>query len=143
MTMESPRSLATGIRDIDRGTEGLCYVMGQLFQPGVECRRYDQGWCDRCQCTRLGALGRYLDRLFLHQERLMDAGGYPQTQQHRQEHWHILEQLRALRDANVCADRDRAMVSEVVSSWLNQHITQADRRLGTWALSRRNQSPSL
>lgn len=132
--------LSTGVRDIDRGTEGLCYLMGRLFEPGVECRRVD-GQCDRTQCTRITALMKYMDRNFTHQENLMDEADYPHQDHHRREHWRILEQLRHMRDANVCADRDRAVVREVVARWMGSHVPHCDRRLGSWALTRRVRDP--
>ncbi|MCA1907852.1 MAG: hypothetical protein LDL39_05780 [Magnetospirillum sp.] len=132
--------LSTGVRDIDRGTEGLCYVMGRLFEPGVECRRVD-GHCDRTQCTRITALLKFMDRNFTHQENLMDEAAYPHLDHHRREHWRILEQLRHMRDANVCADRDRAVVREVVARWMGSHVPQCDRALGSWALTRRVRDP--
>lgn len=132
--------LSTGVRDIDRGTEGLCYLMGRLFEPGVECRRVD-GHCDRTQCTRISALMKFMDRNFTHQENLMVEAQYPHQDHHRREHWRILEQLRHMRDANVCADRDRAVVREVVAHWMGSHVPHCDRTLGSWALTRRVRDP--
>lgn len=141
MPMVSPTALITGVRDIDRGTEGLCYVMGRLFEPGVECRRHDNGACDRSQCTRITALLKYLDRNFSHQENLMSEAAYPHEDHHRREHWHIIERLRHMRDAKVCADRDRAVVAEVVDRWMRDHVPECDRRLGNWTLTRRVRLP--
>lgn len=141
MPMASPQSLSTGVRDIDRGTEGLCYVMGRLFEPGVECRRQLNGHCDRTECTRLAALTKFLDHTFRQQENLMVEAAYPHEDHHRREHWRIIEQLRHMRDANVCADVDRQVVREVVAQWVSEHIPECDRRLGNWALTRRVRDP--
>ena len=141
MPMACAGNLSTGVRDIDRGTEGLCYLMGRLFEPGVECRRHDNGHCDRSSCTRITALLRFMDRNFAHQENLMDEADYPHQDHHRREHWRIIAQLRHMRDANVCADRDRAVVREVVARWINEHVPECDRRLGNWALTRRVRDP--
>lgn len=129
--------MSTGVREIDRGTESLCYVMGRLFDPGVECRRHHEGHCDRTQCSRITALMRFMDRNFAHQEAMMEQAFYPHGDHHKREHWRMIEQLRHMRAANVCAERDRAVLSEVVARWMHEHVPECDRRLGNWALTRR------
>jgi hemerythrin-like metal-binding protein len=141
MPIAGHTSLSTGVREIDRGTEGLCYVMGRLFEPLVECRR-QHGRCDRTECTRLTALLKYMGRNFALQEQLMVEAGYPHEDHHRRDHWRIIEQLRHMRAANVCADADRVVVSEVVERWILEHSHECDRRLGNWALTRRVRDPS-
>lgn len=132
--------LSVGVREIDAGTEGLCYLMARLFDPLVECRRA-HGTCDRTQCTRIAAIIKFAGRNFAGQERLMDAAAYPHGDHHRREHWRLLDQLARMRAANVCADRDRAVVSEVVSRWTSEHVDECDRRLGNWAVTRRVAEP--
>jgi hemerythrin-like metal-binding protein len=138
--MPGCKNLSVGVREIDAATEGLCYLMGRLFEPLVECRRA-AGYCDRTQCTRIDALLRYVDRNFQAQEHLMERVDYPHEDHHKREHWRLLHQLRRMRDANVCADRDRAVVSEVVGRWMVEHAGECDRRLGSWAVTRRVLDP--
>ncbi|CAA7621294.1 conserved hypothetical protein [Magnetospirillum sp. LM-5] len=141
MPIPGHKSLTVGVREIDAGTEGLCYLMNRLFEPMVECRRAG-GVCDRTQCTRISALLRYVDRNFLAQEALMEQADYPYEDHHRREHWRLVHQLRRMREGNVCADRDRTVVSEVVGRWMMEHVGECDRRLGNWAVTRRVLDPS-
>lgn len=140
MPLAEPVDLRTGVRDIDGGTEGLCYLMGRLFDPLVECRRR-HGGCDRRHCTRVAALMTYLERSFAREEALMAAADYPQAGQHRHEHERLAAVLGHMHDGNVCADRDRAQLDGVIGRWLRDHVGKADRRLGRWALTRRLRPP--
>lgn len=141
MAMPGAKHLMVGIREIDAGTEGLCYVMGRLFDPMVECRRA-HGGCDRRDCTRIAAIARYLNRNFARQEQLMETAGYPMGDHHRREHWKLLDQLSHMQASEVCADRDRKVVSEVVARWTTEHIPQCDQMLGNWAVTRRVLDPA-
>jgi hypothetical protein len=129
-------SLSTGVREIDRGSEGLAFVMGRLFEPLVECRRA-YGRCDRTNCTRITALLTYMTRNFAEQEMLMEGAAYPYLDAHRRDHQKMALKLRAMRAADVCADRDRAAVQAVVGKWLKHHHSGCDTPLGKWALTRR------
>lgn len=141
MAIPGAQHLAVGIREIDAGTEGLCYLMSRLFDPLVECRRA-QGACDRRQCTRIAAIAKFLNRNFARQERLMDEAGYPHGDHHRREHWKLLDQLSRMHGGNVCGERDRGVISEVVGRWTAEHVSECDQALGNWAVTRRVIEPA-
>lgn len=134
-------SLATGIREIDADTEGLCFLMHRIFDPLVECRRRNGG-CDHCQCTRIDAILRYLRRSFDRQETLMASAAYPGENVHRLDHDDLIEQLEAMHAARVCADRDRVLVRETVARWTVGHHRLCDRPLANWTITRRILSPT-
>lgn len=132
--------LSTGVREIDADTEGLCFLMSRIFDPLVECRR-QHGECDRTQCTRIAAIATFLGRSFLRQEALMGQADYPLADDHLADHHALLAQLSAMREAGVCADRDRQVVREAVNRWLGRHNRVCDRPLANWAVTRRLISP--
>ncbi|HTH16588.1 MAG TPA: hypothetical protein VL974_08045 [Magnetospirillum sp.] len=141
MSEMGPSGLTTGVREIDADTEGLCFLMSRLFDPLVECRRR-YGECDHRQCTRIGAIAKYLDRSFRRQDDLMMSAGYPMADEHQAEHEALVEQLAAMQQACVCADRDRAVVDNAVTLWLLRHHRGFDRLLANWAVTRRVLSPA-
>lgn len=136
-----PTELSTGVREIDADIEGLSFLMGRIFDPLVECRRR-HGECDRVQCTRIAAILQYVERGFQRQDCLMEAADYPLADDHRAEHAALLGQLGAMREAGLCADRDRAVVREAVARWLLRHNRGFDRLLANWAVTRRVLTPS-
>lgn len=133
--------LSTGVREIDADTESLCFLMSRIFDPLVECRRQN-GECDRTQCTRIAAIASFLDRSFLRQEALMGQSDYPLSDDHLADHEALRSQLTAMRDAGVCADRDRQVVREAVTRWLARHNRVCDRPLANWAVTRRLLTPT-
>lgn len=141
MPMLGPHNLTTGVREIDADTEGLCFLMERIFDPLVECRRR-VGPCDHTCCTRLGAILKYVTRSFDRQERLMVKGGYPADAEHRRDHDALVEQLRAMQSAHLCADDDRHVVREAVTSWAIGHNSHCDRPLSSWAVTRRVLAPA-
>ncbi|CAA7612069.1 hypothetical protein [Magnetospirillum sp. UT-4] len=139
--MAGLQDVKTGVREIDAGTEGLRYLLQRIFEPMVECRRA-AGGCDRTRCSRIQAIITYLGHNFDRQERLMDAGGYPHEDHHRRDHWRLIERLRHMYGANVCADEDATVVREVINRWAADHVPECDRRLGRWAVTRRVVEPT-
>ena len=133
--------LSTGVREIDADTESLCFLMSRIFDPLVECRR-QYGECDRTQCTRIAAIGKFLDRSFRRQEDLMGQADYPLGEDHLADHDTLRLQLAAMREAGVCADRDRQVVREALVRWLTRHNRVCDRPLANWAVTRRLLTPS-
>lgn len=136
-----PHPLATGYREIDADTEGLCFLMERIFEPLVECRRC-YGSCDHRQCTRIGAIMKYMTRSFSRQDKLMVQAGYPEDEEHRRDHAALIEQLTAMQAARLCADRDSQVVRDAVRRWSLSHNRQCDRPLGDWAAKLRLRPPA-
>lgn len=142
MPETGPTELSTGVREIDADTESLCFLMARIFDPLVECRR-QHGECDRTQCARIDAIAKFLERSFRRQETLMAQADYPLAADHLADHQVLRAQLSAMRDAGVCADRDREVVREAVVRWLARHNQTCDHPLATWAVTRRLVTPRL
>lgn len=140
MPETGPAELSTGVREIDADTESLCFLLTRIFDPLVECRR-QHGECDRTRCSRIAAIATFLDRTFLRQDALMGQADYPLAADHQADHEVLRAQLAAMREAGVCADRDREVVREAVSRWLSRHNRVCDRQLANWAVTRRLLTP--
>lgn len=140
MSELGPTDLSTGVREIDADTESLCFLMARIFDPLVECRR-QYGECNHIQCTRIGAINTFLERAFIRQEELMRMADYPLSVDHQADHEALRVQLTAMRDAGVCADRDRHVVREAILRWLTRHSRACDRPLANWAVTRRILTP--
>lgn len=126
----------TGVRRIDAANEGLCFLIGRMFEPLVECRRRT-GHCDRRACTKIAALVAFTRRNFAAQEELMRAISFPHADEHARDHQRLLDDLEILYRSNVCADIERARVREVLLRWIAAHVTAEDSTLGDWARTRR------
>lgn len=131
----------TGVREIDADIEGLCFLMARIFDPLVECRRC-YGPCDHSHCTRINAIRTYVERGFRRQDSLMAAAEYPLSADHQAEHLALLNQLAAMIDAGLCADRDRHVVHDAVCRWVARHNSGFDHLLANWAVTRRVLPPS-
>lgn len=133
----------TGVASIDAGNDGLRYLLGRVFQPGVECRRGvgGRGECDRNACIRIQAIIRYIQRNFAQQERVMAESGYPGAGRHKNEHDALLDRLGVMFRAQVCADREAAKVHDMVAHWAAEHAQRCDRPLARWAMTRRVVDP--
>lgn len=136
MPFPGAKYLSVGVRQIDAGTEGLCFLMAHLFEPLVECRRA-HSLCARTRCTKIAALMKFARRNFVGEERLMDEAGYPYAEEHRRGHSKLLDQLGDMHGANVCADRDSGAVHDAIVHWIADHIPDCDRGLGNWVVTRR------
>lgn len=133
------QSHETGVASIDAGNDGLRYLLGRVFQPGIECRRGTdgRGACDRNSCIRIQAIIRYMERNFAQQEKVMADSGYPDSGRHKDDHDGVLDRLEVMFRAQVCADRDAAKVHDMVAHWAAEHAQRCDRSLGRWAVTRR------
>jgi hypothetical protein len=132
----------TGVREIDAGNEGLSYLLARVFEAGVECRRGGSGACDYHQCTKIAAILRYVARNFAGQEQVMAEADYPAGSDHSRDHAALVDGLQAMRDACVCAERDRGKVRQFVADWHADHFIRCDRPLGRWAITRRVLKPT-
>lgn len=141
MPVLGPKDLTTGVREIDAYTEGLCFLMERIFDPLVECRRRE-GPCDHTSCTRIEAILKYMARGFDKQDRLMAEAVYPAESEHRRDHDALIDRLRSMQSAHLCADRDRHVVRDVVSTWAIGHNSHCDTPLGRWAVTRRVLAPT-
>jgi len=128
--------LGTGVREIDASHEGLEFLLGHIFEPGIECLRRG-GHCDQSRCRKLSALLAFVGRGFADEADLMERGGYPHRDAHCHEHRKLETELKALLAARVCGERDRVMVRQLVDHWAVSHIQSSDLPLGRWAVTRR------
>lgn len=126
---------ATGVRTIDAGNEGLNFLLEHIFSHQTECRRRS-GACDHCDCTRIGAIMRFLDRGFAQQARLMTLWNYTSQGEHRRDHDALLAMLRGFQLQKVCADLDRGMVRSAIWRWQARHVEEYDRPLALWVQAR-------
>ncbi|MBW7851663.1 MAG: hypothetical protein H3C38_14310 [Rhodospirillales bacterium] len=124
--------LASGVRSIDAGAEGLFFLLNNLFQPGVECHQGTSA-CRDLGCGKIAAIRRYLVRRFAEEERMMRASGYPDARQHADDHAHMLTRLEALLAAHKCGQCDEAEIRQFVAAWSLDHIFARDKQYGTWA----------
>lgn len=128
------QSLSSGVRSLDVGMENLFFILRQLLQADVECRR--KGFlCPRDRCGKVEALVRYLERNFLREETEMRRHGYPELDQHAAAHRDLVDRLRDLQDGRVCGRMEQGAVLERVHGWAVDHIEAEDKPLGRWLLS--------
>jgi len=133
--------LGTGVPDIDAGHEGLAFLLGRIFDPGVECHRRN-GCCDHCHCRKVSAILAFVGRGFATESDLMDRGGYPYQDAHCDEHRKLEDELKALLAAHVCGERDRVVVRQLIDRWAVHHLNACDLPLGRWAVTRRVVPPA-
>lgn len=139
------QGLETGVPAIDAANDGLRFLLGRVFEPGVECRRgpNGQGPCDYQGCSRIEAIIRYVGRNFASQEVVMAESSYPDAVRHGRDHASLLDHLTVMLKAQVCAERDSGKVHDLVVHWMNDHAKGCDAPFGRWAVTRRVLGPPL
>lgn len=132
MAKRALRNIGTGLREIDAGNEGLCFLLDRIFaDPLAECRRR-HGKCDHSRCTKISALLTYVGRNFADQERMMGLGQYPLLADHSRDHADLVTGLKSMQDARVCASDDAPRVRNFITGWTARHLHACDRPLGAW-----------
>jgi hemerythrin-like metal-binding protein len=125
---------ATGVPELDSAHEGLGYLLRRVFEPGVECRRHQDGSCDKRACTKITAILKYLHRNFAGEEHLMaKAGGYPGYASHLRHHSALVTSLAAMQRSCICAETDGTYIRDFIAKWGSTHMARCDRPLGSWA----------
>lgn len=137
------QGLETGVAAIDAANDGLRFLLERMFQPGVECRKGDQGKgeCDYQHCSRIAAIIRYVGRNFSSQERVMTDSAYPEAGRHCDDHARLVDSLTIMLKAKICADRDSGKVHDMVAHWMIDHAKGCDATFGRWAVTRRVLGP--
>ncbi len=78
-------------------------------------------------------LDDYTNMHFLLEETLMIRRAYPGYQAHRQEHDHLIEELRRLRSAITSGGQaEGSTEADAIEQWLFRHIETFDRALATY-----------
>ena len=126
----------SGVPVIDAEHDGLAFLLGRIFTPGVECRRATHG-CDHSDCCKISALALFLGRNFTAEEAMMGQGAYPLDQAHCRDHARLLGELREMQAARLCGERDHAVLRHSIERWTARHYPGADYPLARWAITRR------
>ncbi len=133
------QGLETGVPVIDAANDGLRFLLGRVFEPGVECRRGPggKGDCTYQCCSRIEAILRYIGRNFAKQEQVMTEAAYPEAGRHGDDHASLVDRLTVMLRAEVCAEREGNRVHDLIAHWMNDHAKRCDTPFGRWAVTRR------
>ena len=78
----------------------------------------------------LNLLVKYVDVHFRSEERLMEAGRYPELLRHRREHEKLTEQIFELAEKYEVGDSEISFaVMQFLKHWLLDHILQEDKKI--------------
>jgi hemerythrin-like metal-binding protein len=119
------------VRSLDAGMENLFFILRQLGDPDVECRRRNF-LCPRDQCGKIDAVIRYLERMFRREEAQMEADAYPERARHAQAHRDMLRRLRELQTARTCGRLEQSALAHRIRDWATEHMNAEDKPLGQW-----------
>ncbi len=72
----------------------------------------------------ISELADYVETHFKHEEGLMEKAGYPQLEQHREQHKAFAQKVIDLRSR---ASLDAQSVHQFLQQWLGEHILKVDR----------------
>lgn len=123
-----------GIEQIDREHRQLFEIAGRVYDSlGVAT---DDGAADAAR-TATAELIDYTVTHFASEESLMEAAGYPDLENHRKLHRHLLSQAR---DMEMRAEFGEQYVpvelSHFLYTWLVEHIQANDKKFGEFMVSR-------
>lgn len=123
-----------GIEQVDREHR-------RLFE--IAARVYDGlGASDEAaQAVTRAAVAELLDYTATHfksEEGLMEAAGYPDLEEHRNQHRHLLAQARDMEMRAEIGDQYMPVeLSHFIYRWLVEHIEASDRKFGDFVAARR------
>ncbi len=124
------QSLQLGYQPIDDDHMKLADLINQLYAAGMEGRDHDQ------QSDILGQLVDYTSWHFRHEQRLMQACGYPETDLHIKEHKKLLDQVQAVqRKYDQAEYEDLTELNTLLKDWLIGHILKVDSKLVDYLLT--------
>jgi len=72
---------------------------------------------------------------FSHEERLMLKHGYPELEAHREEHFELMDSVRALQRGILDTGKLEEREFEFLEQWLTGHILAADMKFGEYLLA--------
>jgi len=117
-------ALAVGVPEIDRQHSHLLDLMARLHDLVV-------GGGDRAVLSAvMEELERYTEFHFATEERLMDAHGYEDADDHKDEHSLMLDDIHRCCDEYILASNNPKPVLAYLEHWFVQHIHEVDRALG-------------
>ena len=121
----------TGIPQIDAQHRQVFALAGELHAAMLEGQ-------DRAALAAIFAgLLAYSRMHFDVEDALMQAANYPEYAQHKAEHDELTARVRAFQES---FDAGRAEIDQnlivFLNDWLSHHITDPDRKIGRWLLSR-------
>lgn len=133
--------LASRARQVDAANESLFYLIGHLFQPGVECKRR-HGHCPHDGCGKVSAVLRFMTRNLAAEDQLMREAGYPDADSHRRAHDDLLAAVGDLFERCLCGDEDDDMIRGTVTGWAMDHVDEQDKPLVAWLSRAQARVPS-
>jgi hemerythrin len=111
-----------GVEEVDAEHRHLAHLVNTFY----DLHRAGSG-ADKVY-TVLNLLVQYVEVHFANEERLMEAGGYPELERHRGLHEHLTEEIFALNErcaAGVAKITDATL--EFLKEWLLEHILHEDK----------------
>lgn len=131
-------SFATGIPSVDAQHQQLIHILN-LLAATVEAGPTHAQLLDV-----VAQLADYASYHFAEEERLMEAMGYPELDEHRLEHQTFVNQIELFDlDAILATEGLAAEMLHFLKTWLCDHILGIDQRLGqAWACHQAAASPA-
>ncbi len=123
------RTLQIGIPRVDKEHQYLVTLFNAFYTI------YKQGATQDKIFKALNLLAKYADIHFRNEEELMEAGGYPELDDHRREHEMLTKQIFDLycKCRQGCEEVSEKTF-EFIKNWLLEHILGMDKKLETYFL---------
>ncbi len=131
-SMKWNESFVTRLRELDTANESLFYVLGHLFDRGVECQ--GRSCVGDSSCRRIDSLIAFISRKLGREEALMERCGYPDRAAHCRDHGYAVTRLVEWRRLPLCHSNYQASLTTFLFDWTAKHIATFDRGLGRWAI---------
>jgi hemerythrin len=130
MKIEWQDSYSIGVEEIDRQHKQLINTYNAFFTA------YFDGKADREVVRLLGFLEEYAAVHFADEEALQQRIGFPDYQQHRQQHQELTQKVAELKARINKEGLSADLVSSaglLMTGWLIEHISVMDRAIGEFA----------
>lgn len=129
MAIQWTEDLAVGVKDIDHQHQELFRMINQMLEA---C---NQGKGKTVLTELLGFLENYVVDHFGTEERLMQQYDYPDYLSHKNHHQQFIKSFMELKNEMATTGPGThivVMTNRVVVGWLNSHIRNVDKLLGTF-----------
>lgn len=115
-------SCQVGVQELDDQHKNLFAICNRLIRLVTDGRVAEVGR------ETIEELIEYTEKHFAREEELMRKAGYPASQEHHEEHKHMMNDVLLFKSKYIAGDLDESEVTEFLIAWILHHVKGIDRQ---------------
>ena len=114
-------SCRVGVKELDEQHKNLFAICNRLIHLVTENREEEIGH------ETIEELIDYTEKHFRREEELMTKAGYPASEEHREEHKQMMNDVLLFKSNYLARNLDQSAVSQFLIEWILHHVKGVDR----------------